>query len=284
MVSAVSSVCSSKVHRFSPSDGSGPGAVTDWAGYCEAKPFRCCLHTIEIPLGTQPMNSFASAALALALLFAAACACGGERDRALGATRPEKTVVGQILLPDGSGSRGVELLLTINAPGSEARLQWVLFDEEGHFEQVLHGSLHEVVVTSGNGVDVYRVDAEELPEINRANEINLGVIDLRDQLERHYLLLRAADGAAHGEVRVAMWFGPPPVGPSGEPVSLGSRQFPPVELGSEMEWLLSPEAQSIYILVERPVEPTGGTNWRSGKQQLFGPFTSADMPTELIVD
>ena len=98
------------------------------------------------------------------------------------------------------------------------------------------------------------------------------------------MTLRAAAGKPAGEVRVAMWFGPPPVGPSGEPVALGSAQFPPVALGSEVEWLVSPEAQSMYFLVERPDGPDRGTKWRSGHQRLFGPYDAANLPTELIMD
>ena len=112
----------------------------------------------------------------------------------------------------------------------------------------------------------------------------MGVIDLRERLKKHGLLLRAAKGKPAGDVRVAMWFGPPPVGPRGEPVSLGSRQFPPVTLGSQVEWLLSHDAHSIYFLVERPSGLGRGSKWRSGHQQLFGPFTSAEIPAELIMD
>jgi len=83
---------------------------------------------------------------------------------------------------------------------------------------------------------------------------------------------------------VAMCFGPPPVGPSGERIALGSRQFPPVALGSEVEWLLPHEAKSIYFLVERPIGSGRGREWRSGHQRLFGPFTSATLPIELIMD
>jgi len=128
------------------------------------------------------------------------------------------------------------------------------------------------------------IETEDLPGINQAGQIDVGVIDLRDQLIRHRLILRVAERASPGDVRVAMFFGLPHVGPSGEPVSLGSRQFPPVALGSEMEWLLPLKAQSLYFLVERPVGPVLKPEWRGGYQRLFGPFSSADLPTELIMD
>ena len=51
-----------------------------------------------------------------------------------------------------------------------------------------------------------------------------------------------------------------------------------------MDWLLPRKAQPIYFLVERPVGSDGEGEWRSGRQRLFGPFTSADLPAELIMD
>jgi hypothetical protein len=78
-----------------------------------------------------------------------------------------------------------------------------------------------------------------------------------------------------------MCFGLPPVDPHGEPVALGSRQFPPVPIGSEMEWLLPHEAQSIYFLVEHPGRDG---EWREGRQELFGAFTLAKQPAELATE
>ena len=83
---------------------------------------------------------------------------------------------------------------------------------------------------------------------------------------------------------MALFFDPPPLGPSGEPVSLGSRQFPPVTLGDTTEWLLPLKAQSIYFLVERPVTRLGKQEWRGGYQRLFGPFNSANLPAALAMD
>ena len=156
-------------------------------------------------------------------------------------------------------------------------------------------SKHSLEGIAARQADVFTTVSEitareaEVVHLRRAdpllpNGIDLGVIDLRDTLVRHRLILRAAEGAPAGEVRVAMCFGPPPVGPGGERIALGSRQFPPVTLGSEVEWLLPHEAHSVFFLVERPRgSPDGGT-WRTGRQRLFGPFTSATLPTELIMD
>jgi hypothetical protein len=221
---------------------------------------------------------------AVLLVFATACARGGDPARDPHAASPERTMVGQVLLPSGSGSRGVEVLITVTGTVSDPRTVWVLFDEQGRFAHTFRGSLTDVRVTAGIRAEVHRIDTEDLPEVDQADQIDLGVIDLRDRLARHRMVLRAADGKPQGDVRVAMWFGLPPVGPEGEPVSLGSRQFPPVALGSEVEWLLSHKAHSIYFLVERPSGLGRGTQWRSGHQRLFGPLSSAEIPAELIMD
>ncbi|MDB4324793.1 hypothetical protein N9971_00455 [bacterium] len=193
-------------------------------------------------------------------------------------------MVGRLLLPPGSGSRGVEVVVTVTEVGSEPRDQWILFDEAGRFSATLQGSLTRIIVSTGLRTKLHLIETEDLPEINEAGRIDVGLIDLRDQLTRHRMFLRVAEGASSGEVRTAMFFDPPPVGPSGEPVALGSRQFPPVALGSEVEWLLPHQAESIYFLVERPLGSTLGGKWRSGYQRLFGPFTSANVPTELAMD
>lgn len=214
------------------------------------------------------------------MLLAAACARSMDPERGRQTASIESTLVGQVLLPDGVGSRGVEVITT--ATEGEDRQRWAFFDEWGHFALTLRGGLASVRVKAGPVV--HRIDAEDLPEADQAGRIDVGLIDLRDRLAEHRLVVRAAVGSPPGDVRVAMWFGPPPVGPQGEPVSLGSRQFPPVKLGSEMAWLLPNEAHSIYFLVERPSGSGRGTAWRSGHQRLFGPFVSADLPVELIMD
>lgn len=174
-------------------------------------------------------------------------------------------------------------MLVRTAPsGGEPRTVWVLFDEQGRFSQTVVEPLTSVTVTAGS--EVHRVDAADLPEADQAGQIDLGVIDLRDRVTRHRMMLRAASGRPPGDVRVGMFSGPPPVGPQGEPVSLGSRQFPPVALGSDVEWLVPHNAQGVHFLVERPVGSGRGTEWRSGPQRLFGPFTSAELPTELVIE
>ena len=230
------------------------------------------------------MKSLAAALFAVFLVFTAGYACRGEPASDQHAAPPEHNLVGQLLLPSGFGSRGVEVLVTVAATGSEPRVVWLLFDEQGRFAHSFRESVTSVKVTAGIGAEVHRIDADELPRVNQAGQMDLGVIDLRERLTRHRQMVRAADGKPGGDVRVAMWFGPPHVGPKGEPVALGSRQFPPVVLGSELEWLVPNEGQSIYFLVERPSGSGRGTEWRSGHQRLFGPFTSEEVPDELIMD
>jgi hypothetical protein len=176
------------------------------------------------------------------------------------------------------------VVATFTETGSAPRKKWILFDEEGRFADTFRGRLTRMVVSTGLRTQLHSIEAEDLPEINQTGQVDVGVIDLRDRLIRHRLILRVAEGASQGDVRVAMFFGLPHVGPSGEPVSLGSRQFPPVALGSEMEWLLPLKAQSLYFLVERPVGPALEPEWRGGYQRLFGPFTSSNLPTELTMD
>ena len=230
------------------------------------------------------MKLVAASHLVMILAVTASVAPGQELPPALRALPPEHTLVGRLLLPSGSGSRGVEVIVETAARGSEPRKVWLLFDEQGNFSHTFEGNLTRLVVTAGIGREVYRIDADEVPEADEADRIDVGLIDLREQLVKHRLLLRAAEGKPEGVVRIGMFFGPPPRGPYGESVSLGSRQFPPVTLASELEWLLPHDAESIYFLVERPEGSGRGIHWRSGSQRLFGPFTSADFPSKLAMD
>jgi hypothetical protein len=228
------------------------------------------------------MKSLAAALLAVVPALVAACACSQDPQGDESAAPRERTLIGQVVLPSGSGSRGVEVLILVAAPGEKPHTEWVLFDEDGRIAHPLRGRLTRVSVTAGS--EVQRIDGADLPAADPHGQVDVGVIDLRDRLTRHPLKLRAADGQPAGDVRVGMWFGPPPVGSRGEPVSLGSRQFSPIELGTQMEWLLPRDAHSIHFLVERPADSSRGTRWRSGRQQSFGPFTLAEFPAELVVE
>lgn len=229
------------------------------------------------------MNSSALILIAIVLSLAMGCTGRGEKAGDQYGTTSERTLVGQVLLPPGEGRRGLELHVEMQSPDESAIDQWILFDAQGHFEHFFQGRLTGVAIRTG-GAELFRVEAEKLAQASQPEQLDVGVIDLRDRLLRHRLALSAIKGKPLGLVRVAMWLRPPPVGPQGEPVSLGSRQFPPVELGSTMEWLVPAEAQSIYFLVERPADEKRGRHWRSGHQQLFGPYSSSELPTEIFLD
>lgn len=228
------------------------------------------------------MTRFA-AACAMVAGAAAASACAEESALGRRAGGPSPELTGRLLLPPGEGSRGVEVVVTVADADGEPRRVWLLFDEEGRFTHALDGRLTSVTVSTGLRAELHRIDAAALPSADATGRIDIGEVDLRERLTRHRLLLRAAQGAAPGEVRVALCFGPPPVGPYGERVELGSRQFPPAPLGSDVEWLLPspPDARAIHFLVERP-DPAG--TWRGGPQQAFGPYDPGALPAELAVE
>ena len=230
------------------------------------------------------MKKTATSFFAIFLGCVVACSNYEETGRIQPVDSQESTLIGQVLLPNGFARRGIELHVKVTAPGGELLNKWLLFDKQGHFSYPIKGSLTSVEISAGLRAEVYHVEGEKLPKSNMAGQIDLGIIDLRGQLKVHRLIVRAAKGKPQGEIRVAMWFHPPPVGPNGGRVELGSRQFPPVTLGSEQEWLLPLQAETVYFLVERPADPGVANEWRSGHQRLFGPYAIAEMPSELLMD
>ncbi|MBC8369443.1 MAG: hypothetical protein H8E25_05555 [Planctomycetes bacterium] len=230
------------------------------------------------------MKSIAATSLAIFIGCILSCSNYEEAERVLPVNAQESILSGQVLLPNGFSRRGLELHLNLIAPDGKLVDKWLLFDKQGHFSYVIEGSLTSVIISAGLRAEIFKIKSAELPKINREGQIDLGVIDLRDKLKVHRLMVRAAEGKPQGEVRVAMWFKPPPVGPSGGRVELGSRQFPPITLGHEQEWLLPLQADEIYFLVERPIDLEGASGWRSGHQRLFGPYTLAELPSELLMD
>lgn len=227
------------------------------------------------------MRPSAGACCAMFMVITAAWAGADEPGSEEGRAMPQGTLTGQVVLPPGEGSRGIEVIVTLQEAGSEPHKTWLLFDEEGRFSHTFRDRLVSVTVTTGLRAELHRIEAGEMPRVNQSGQIDVGAIDLRDQLVRHRLALRSGEGGASGDVRMAMCFGLPPMGPQGGRVALGSRQFPPVAIGGEVEWLLPQEADSVYFLVERPGR---GGEWRGGQQRLFGPFTLRGLPTELTVD
>lgn len=228
-------------------------------------------------IGNLRMNVLVVTTVAALALLLTSCQDGRADTPGSDASPP--TLAGRVLLPAGVGNRGVEVVVTFATQDPDRERQWVLFDADGRFEAVLYGWPIRIVVTAGHGV-IRRFEADVLPAVDAVERIDLGVIDLRDALEPHRMVVRGADGRPAGDVRVAMWLGSQP--PPG--VALGSRQFPPMPLGSELAWLLPPDATDVYFLVERPADAGGGREWETGPQQRFGPFTAATVPAELVLD
>ena len=214
--------------------------------------------------------------------------CADDRNIVATNTRPASTtspaakLVGRLLLPGDGGRRGVELHAWVaDSPDSEPRRLWVLPEADGHFTREFSGTLtREVTVFAGS--DVHRIDVADLPRADANGRVDLGDIDLRALLTSRRVRVVGGDGdTAGGVVRLGLSIGPSHTGPFGELPSLGSAQFPSIAIGSEVEWLLLPEANDIYFLVERPDGPDHETAWRSGKQQVFGPYEPSDFPLEL---
>ena len=84
------------------------------------------------------MKLRAAALFAVLMVFVGACACRGEPAGDQQTAPPERTLVGRLLLPSGSGSRGVEVLISVTGTDGDTRTVWVLFDEQGHFAVFPH--------------------------------------------------------------------------------------------------------------------------------------------------
>jgi hypothetical protein len=224
--------------------------------------------------------------LLLALAGITCCAPELQSNDASRAATRTGTLVGRLLLPEGQGSRGVEVQALVKPANEETERVWIQLEDGELFRHELRAEVMSLEIYAG--LEVLRIAGEDLPTANSRGNLDLGTIDLRQELTTHRLRLRAAEEDTLGLVRVALWFGLPPKGPQGESVSLGSRQFPTRSIGSEMEWLwphrAASEPESVYVLVEHPLAPGQGTNWRSGRQQLFGPFEAKDMPKEIVID
>ena len=226
----------------------------------------------------------------LVLAVMASCAAEPESRSAIDGETPPETAVapgaatlsGRVLLPGEGGRRGVELHAWVTAPDGEAHRIWVLPDDDGRFAQAYAGVITRLRVFAGS--EVLGFDVNDLPATDDRGRVDLGEIDLRERLVAYRVHLRAADGAPGGVVRAGLSVGPWHTGPNGELPSLGSRQFPPLDLGRVAEWLLPPDTNDVYVLVERPDGPGRGRNWRSGPQQVFGPYDASAFPIDLVMD
>lgn len=216
---------------------------------------------------------------AIALVFLASCTSPTDGSGGEAPVPNPRRIGGRLLLPPGDGTRGVDVELRFSSDAENAWTKWVPPEPSGQFGRAIEQLPDSVVVTAGTGFDLLELPAASLPEPDSAGTLDLGELDLRDRLMRHTLRLEPAPDAALGLVRVAMWSGPPP-----PLVALGSRQFPPVPVGTSQEWLVPPDAEAIYFLVERPRDPDPSAPWWEGAQQRFGPFTVETLPAALILD
>lgn len=207
----------------------------------------------------------------------------GSAESASAATSPDSTeLTGRLLLPGSGGRRGVELHVDVVGTAGGAEQTWVLPDDDGRFRAAVPGRPTLVVVSTGS--EVLRLEESDLPDVNGRGEVDLGDIDLRDLLVAREVRVSSGDQVNDGLVRVGLWIGPPHRGPQGELPSLGSKQFPSLKLGSTNEWLLPEDVVDIYFLVELPAEPPSAAGWRSGAQQVFGPYDGSAFPLELRLD
>lgn len=192
------------------------------------------------------------------------------------------TLVGHLLLPGERGRRGVEVHAQVTTPDGDSRQLWILPDADGRFAQEFSGDVERVSVSAGS--EVHRIDAADLPRGTDNGAIDLGAIDLRESLVTRRMSVRLVDEAPGELVRIGLWIGPPHTGPRGELPSLGSKQFPSAELGSEVEWLLPPDADDIFFIVELSDEPSPSLDWKSDAQYLFGPYETSAFPLELVLE
>lgn len=192
------------------------------------------------------------------------------------------TVIGRVLLPGTGGRRGLEIHAWFTDANGEELHLWILPEENGRFERAFSGLLTRARVVAGSYVQ--NLDTQGLQHNQDEGIVDLGTIDLREQLVVCPIRIRSGDSTAGADIRVGLWIGQPHTGPQGEFPSLGSKQFPTYEIDQPIEWVLPPDVRNVYFLVERPDGAGRGTNWQTGAQQLFGPFDSSSFPVELILD
>lgn len=171
----------------------------------------------------------------------------------------------------------MEVIGTVRPDSGNPVDEWVVLDNTGAFAHTFQGELIGLRVTTGIEAIITTYDANDFPTPDTSGRIDLGVIDTRDKVVEHTLNLQPDEGHTPTPIRIAMWFGIPPQG-----VALGSRQFPIIESGTTIRWLLPPNATDIYFLVEHPQDPKATSrSWRGKSQQRFGPYTTKTLPTTL---
>lgn len=202
------------------------------------------------------------------------CSVSAQQDQP---RHQEQVVFGQLQLPPGEGARGVHAIIDIARDGATTR-EWLELDDEFRFRSTFTGTLKELEIATGPSPVVYRLKAGELAQKKKKNAVDIGTIDLRQRMQAHTIKILSDEAAT---LRIGMFTEKPATDFEGNLPSLGSRQFPEVPAGQEMTWLLPSELDTAYFLVEEPVDERRGREWRSGKQKLFGPFRSSELPAEL---
>lgn len=209
--------------------------------------------------------------LALAFVLVGASAVHGHAASTFG---------GRLLLPSDGGTRGLEVVLVVEDTTGDRSTVWLPVHADGSFSRALDGRVLRATVTVGLEWTLHDVAAEELAADPASGSVDVGVVDLRDDLIARRMTFRAGETSGH-EVRATLCAGLPPVGPQGGTVGLGSRQFPPIAVGEEITWILPPDAVDVHVLVEHP-NPDGV--WFGGRQEIFGPYRAEDLPHALVLE
>lgn len=190
-----------------------------------------------------------------------------------------QVVVGQLHLPRGNGSRGMHVIIDV-ANGKSTTREWLTLDKEFRFRSSFKGALKKLEIATGVATIAHRLNAQELALLKKRDTVDIGTIDLRGRLQSHKFVFLSKDATT---LRIGMWLQKPATDFSGSLPSLGSRQFLEIDAGKEMNWLVPSQFDTAYFLVEEPADKRRGREWKSGQQQLFGPFSSAELPAKLKI-
>ena len=191
--------------------------------------------------------------------------------------KSERFVTGQLLLPEGEGTRGVHIIIDTVKDGSTTR-QWLDLDHDLRFGKSFAGTLTKLEFATALSTIAHRFNHKELAKFTKKNAVDVGTVDLRKRLQSYKIKFSSDEAST---LRVGMWLERPKTDFAGSLPSLGSRQFAEIEAGKEMALRLHSEFEGAYFLVEAPADKRRGREWRSGKQKLFGPFRSSELPPEL---
>lgn len=192
----------------------------------------------------------------------------------------DRVIVGQLLLPAEDGPRGMHVIIDV-AQGETISRQWLKLDGDSKFHSSFKGAPQQLEIATGLAHVVHRMGAQELARLTKQDTVDIGTIDLRTRLQSHKITMRSETATT---LRAGMWFAAPATDFAGNLPSLGSRQFPEIAAGVEMNWLIPSQFEIVYLLVEEPADERRGREWRGGKQKLFGPYRPLELPHELTME